>query len=82
MKIIVYSRSDDPYSDMVKNLLKYHRIDFDNIDVSRDPEAFKQLMKDSGQTKTPVLMVDGKAYVGFDHAMIKNILGIPQNQTQ
>ena len=80
MKIIVYSRADDPFSDMLKNVLKYHRIEFDNIEVSRDQEAFRRLLKESGQSSTPVLVVDGKVYVGFDHAMIKNILGIPQHQ--
>mgnify|MGYP001594956154 FL=1 len=78
MKIRVYSRAGDPYSDMVKNILKYHSIDFENVEVSRDPEALRQLMRESGQSNTPVLVVDGKAYVGFDHEMIKNILGIPK----
>ncbi|MEK6840110.1 MAG: glutaredoxin family protein [Nanoarchaeota archaeon] len=82
MKIRVYSRAGDPYSDMVKNILKYHNIDFENVEVSRDQEALKQLMRESGQSNTPVLVVDGKVYVGFDHEMIKNVLGIPKQQSQ
>ena len=82
MQIKVYGRAGDPYSDMIRNILKYHHIEFENIEVSRDPDAFRQLVRESGQNNTPVLVVDGKAYVGFDHEMIKNVLGIPKQQAQ
>ena len=82
MHIRVYSKAGDPYSDMLKNILRYHHIEFENLDVSRSPDLFKQLMKESGQTSTPVLVVDGKVYVGFDQHMIKDVLGIPKQQAQ
>lgn len=82
MKVRVYSKAGDPYSDMLKNILKYHCVEFENIEVSRDADSFRQLIKESGQTSTPVLVVDGKAYIGFDHALIKEILGLPKNQAQ
>ena len=78
----MYGRAGDPYSDMIRNILKYHNIEFENIEVSRDPDAFRSLMKASGQTSTPVLVVDGKVYIGFDHEMIKNVLGIPKQQAE
>ena len=80
MQIKVYGRAGDPYSDMVRNILKYHHIEFENIEVSRDPDAFRSLISTSGQTSTPVLVVDGKVYVGFDHKMIKDVLGISKEQ--
>ena len=80
MQIKVYGRAGDPYSDMMRNILKYHHIEFENIEVSRDPDAFRSLMNASGQTSTPVLVVDGKVYIGFDHQMIKDVLGISKEQ--
>jgi glutaredoxin 3 len=80
MSVKVFSRAGDPYSDMLKNVLKYHRIEFENIEVSRDPDALRQLIRESGQDSTPVLVVGGKAYVGFDHQMIKDVLGLPKQQ--
>ena len=80
MNIKIYSRAGDPYSDMVKNLLKYHNIEFENIEVSRNPETFRQLIKESGQTSTPVIVVDSKVYIGFDQHMIKNVLGITKQE--
>ncbi len=82
MLIKVYTRADDPYSDMLKNVLKYHRLEFENIEVSRDPDAFRHMLRESGQASTPVLVVDGKAYVGFDHNMIKQVLGVAKQETQ
>jgi glutaredoxin len=78
MRVKVFSKSGDPYSDMVKNLLKYYNISYDNIDVGT-PESFQHLLRESGQTSTPVLIVDGKAYVGFDREMIKEVLGMTKN---
>ena len=82
MRVKVFSRAGDPYSDMLKNMLRYHHIDFENIEVSRDPDSLLQLIRESGQSSTPVIVIDGKAYVGFDHALIKEILGLPKNQAE
>ena len=80
MKVKVYSRGGDPYSDMLKNMLKFHGIEFDNIDVSRNQDALNEMMEASGQNNTPVIVIDGKAFVGFDREKIKELLGIRQNQ--
>ncbi len=76
MQITVYVESGDPYSDMIKNLLKYYNIEHNIMEVSRDPEKLKKLKEISGQYNTPVLIVDGKVFVGFDREKIKEIIGI------
>jgi len=76
MQIKLYTRTGDPYSDMVKNLLKYYNIEFEVIEVSRNIEKQKELYKISGQINTPVLKIDEKVYTGFDREKIKEILGI------
>jgi glutaredoxin len=77
MKIIVYSHRDDPYSDMLKNLLRYYNVSYENIEISRNNQAFLDMKKISGQTTTPVLVVDDKAFAGFDRQKIKEILNLP-----
>ena len=81
MNIKVFSRAGDPYSDMMRNILKYHNVEFENIEVSRDAESFEKLLKESGQSSTPVLVVNGKVYVGFDRKMIKSVLGMTEDKT-
>ena len=74
MKIIVYCRNDDPYSQMLKNLLSMNEISFENREVTRDQAAYKEMLDLSGQDKTPVLVINGHAYAGFDREMIKEII--------
>ena len=74
MKIIVYCRNDDPYSQMLKNILSMNEIVFENREVTRDKKAFDEMYELSGQDKTPVLVINGKAYAGFDREMIKDII--------
>lgn len=75
-QIILYIKAGDPYSDMIKNLLKYYNIKFDTIEVSRSKEKQEELFEISGQSNTPVLKMGEKVYVGFDREKIKEILGI------
>ena len=73
MNITLYFKSGDPYSDMVKNLLRYYEVEFEMIEVSRNKEILKEV---SGQYNTPVLKVDEKVYVGFDREKIKELLNL------
>ena len=74
MKVTVYCRNDDPYSQMLKNMLNMNNIVFENKEVSRDRKAFEEMYELSGQQTTPVLVVNGRVYAGFDREMIKEIL--------
>ncbi len=74
MKVVVYCRNDDPYSQMVKNLLNMNEILFENREISRDKDSFEEMYKLSGQQSTPVLVINEHVYAGFDREMIKEIL--------
>ncbi len=76
MLVTVYVKAGDPYSDMLKNLLKYYEIEHEIVEVSRNEEKLKIIRELSGQYNTPVLKVDEKVFVGFDREKIKEILGI------
>ena len=79
MEVKIYS-GYEPYSDMVKNLLRSNNIEFTNIDVSRSKERQKELKEISGQTATPVIVIDGKAFVGFDRELIKKVLNLKEKK--
>ncbi|MEK6826695.1 MAG: glutaredoxin family protein [Nanoarchaeota archaeon] len=79
MQVRIYVKTGDPYSDMVKNLLKYYEVEHETIEVSRNQEKLKELLEISGQTNTPVLVVDDKVFAGFDREKIKEILGLKEN---
>ena len=80
MNIKLYVRAGDPYSDMIKNLLKYYNVACEIIDISHRKEKQHELFELSGQYNTPVLQIDEKVYTGFDREKIKELLGLAQNK--
>lgn len=79
MEIKVYSKTGDPYSDMLKSLLQYNEIDFENIEVSNKPVLLQEI---SGQDKiVPVIDIDGKIFIGFDREQIREVLGLNKTKT-
>tara|TARA_Y100000310_G_scaffold276609_1_gene293916 strand:+ start:25 stop:255 length:231 start_codon:yes stop_codon:yes gene_type:complete len=64
MKAIVYSTSKCVWCNKVAILLQNASIEVNKIDVGRDSEHFKEMMKVSNNAKTvPQVVIDGK-YVG------------------
>jgi glutaredoxin len=62
---------------MLKNLLKYNGLEFENIDISRNEKAKQEMIEISGQSEiTPVMSVDGIIFIGFDREKIKEVLNI------
>ena len=82
MNIKIFTRNGEPYSEMLKSLLTYYSLPFDNIEVTRNAEALNELLRISGQPTTPVIIADGKTYIGFDREHIKRVLGLPEDQAQ
>lgn len=74
-KVIVYSTPTCPWCHRVKEYLEGKGIDFEDIDVSADPEKAKEMIEKSGQMGVPVLDIDGRIIVGFDQAAIDEALG-------
>lgn len=74
MKVKVYSTPTCPYCHMTKQFLKQNKIEFEDIDVSRNREAATEMIEKSGQMGVPVIDIDGKIIVGFDVKAIKEAL--------
>jgi len=74
--IKVYSTPTCPYCVTLKNFLKEHDIQFEDIDVSQNEIAQKEMIESSGQYGVPVVDIDGQIIIGFDQDKIKNLLKI------
>jgi glutaredoxin 3 len=74
--IKVYSTPTCPYCVTLKNFLKEHDIQFEDIDVSQNEIAAKEMIDKSGQMGVPVIDIDGEMIVGFDQERIKKLLKI------
>ncbi|PIU40883.1 MAG: NrdH-redoxin [Candidatus Omnitrophica bacterium CG07_land_8_20_14_0_80_42_15] len=75
-KVRVYSTPSCPYCIRAKQFLKDNNVEFEDIDVSLNPEKGQEMIDVSGQMGVPVLIIDGKIIVGFDKESIRKALGI------
>ncbi|MBW3011628.1 thioredoxin family protein [Candidatus Woesearchaeota archaeon] len=73
-KVKVYSTPTCPYCVMAKQFLKENKIEFEDLDVSKDRAAAEEMVEKSGQMGVPVLDIDGEIVVGFDKQRIKKLL--------
>ncbi|NQU79529.1 thioredoxin family protein [Candidatus Woesearchaeota archaeon] len=64
--IKVYSTPTCPWCIKLKAWLKEKGVEFDNIDVSADQEAAKNMIEKSGQMGVPQTEINGKMIVGFN----------------
>ena len=72
----VYSTSNCPYCFTLKEFLKENDIEFEDIDISQDEKAQKEIIKKSGQIGVPVIEIGEEIIAGFDREKICKILNI------
>lgn len=75
-KVRVFSTATCPYCVTLKEFLKANNVEFEDIDVSQDMEAQKDMVERSGQMGVPVVDIDGEMVVGFDRERISKLLNI------
>jgi len=74
----VFSTPSCPYCVTLKEFLKEHDVEFEDIDVSQDKVALDEMVKKSGQMGVPVVDIDGQTIVGFDKEKICELLNIKE----
>jgi len=76
--IKVYGSPSCPYCFTLKEFLKRHNIEFEDIDVSTDERALEEMIKKSVEMGVPVIEIDGEVVVGFDKEKISKLLNIKE----
>lgn len=74
--IKVFTTPSCPYCVTLKQYLKDHNIEFEEIDVAENREAAEEMIQKSGQMGVPVIEINGEIVVGFDKEKISQLLGI------
>lgn len=76
MTVRVFSTNTCPFCVALKNFLKEHNIEFEDINVVENKAAQDEMIKKSNQMGVPVTEIDGEIVVGFDQERIKKLLKI------
>ena len=77
-KVKVFSTPSCSYCITLKEFLKGHNIEFDDIDVSQDEMVLVEMVKKSGQMGVPVIDIDGEIIIGFDKKKVVKLLNIKE----
>ena len=76
MSVKIYSTPGCPYCKQAKTFFEKNKVEFEDIDVSKDDLALEEMKRKSGSMSVPVIDVDEKILVGFDEGEIKKALKI------
>ncbi|MGC8803726.1 MAG: glutaredoxin domain-containing protein [Bacteroidales bacterium] len=75
-RVTVYSTPTCPWCNTLKSWLRKNGIPFTDIDVSRDENAARELVRRSGQQGVPQTDINGQIVVGFNQQKLKELLEI------
>ena len=73
-KVTIYTTSTCRYCKAAKEYLDSIGVDYNNIDVGKNHEKGKEMIKLSGQAGVPVIVIGKKIIVGFDQDEIDDAL--------
>ena len=77
-RVRVYSAPHCPWCQRVKDFLKEHGMEFEDIDVSPDKKAAHHMIEKSGQLGIPVIEIGNEIVVGFDRDRLIKLLDIKE----
>ena len=74
MTVKVYSTPTCPWCIRAKQFFKEEGVAFDDVDVSSDVNAAREMVQKSGQMGVPVIDFNGEIIVGFDEPRIRQLM--------
>ena len=75
-KVVLFTTPTCSYCRLAKAYFQQNRIRFTEVDVSRDQRAAADMVRRTGQSGVPVILIDNKPVVGFDKSRINRMLGL------
>jgi glutaredoxin 3 len=72
----MYTTPTCSYCRQAKAYLNQNRVRYTEIDVSRDQRASADMVRRTGQSAVPVILIDNRPIVGFDKRRIDRMLGL------
>jgi glutaredoxin 3 len=73
-KVLLFSTLTCSWCRRAKRYFKDRGVPFKEINIERDPEAARDIVRKTGQTGVPVIKIGSKWIVGFDRERIEKEL--------
>jgi len=65
--IIIYSTPSCPYCNMAKHLLTSLELDYEDVDISKNPKDLEELIRKTKMQTVPQIFINDKFIGGFDN---------------
>lgn len=75
-RVVLFSSGSCPWCSRAKRYLRKKGVRVKDIRVDRNPDAIKDVKRETGQTGIPVLLIGRAKVVGFDKPKIDRLLGL------
>jgi len=75
-RVVVFTTPTCSWCKKVKDYLKKNNVRFKEINVARDQQAAKDIVRMTGQRGVPVVLINNRAIVGFDKPKIDRMLNL------
>ena len=69
-KVVLFSTSTCSWCRRAKRYFKECKVPFKEINIERDPDAARDIVRKTGQTGVPVIKIGSSWIVGFDKERI------------
>jgi len=76
MKVTIYSTATCVYCKMAKDFFNERNIKYEEFDVGNDLEKRREMVEKSDQMGVPVIQVGEEIIVGFNKALLLDLLKI------
>jgi len=73
-KVVLFSQPGCFSCELMRIYLEAREISFEERDISKDPEARSLMTETYESNETPTLAIDGEPFIGFDPALLDQIL--------
>lgn len=74
--VIIYSTPTCVYCNTLKEYLNSKKIEFKELDVSKDEKELEKMVAISGQMGVPVIDIDNNIIIGFDKQKVDELLNL------
>lgn len=73
-QVIVYTTPTCHFCHATKDFLQENHVDYQEVDVTKDPAQAQAMIAKSGQMGVPVIDYNGEIVVGFDEGRLEKLV--------
>ena len=74
LRVIIFTQPDCPPCRWAKSFLRDKGVEFEERDISLDPQAVHDLAHTYESRSTPTLVINEQVFIGFDPEQLQGVL--------